>query len=168
MPLTMLKVPLVPLTLPTRLSCGWALTVVLLKLGALEAVPKLNVPARMSKAQGPVIAVDEGLSTSVQLAALLVIEMVLVPVGSALATRLVRVPRPASVSVVLIGATAVLVRPPPMINPPAPPSRVKLAPKSHPRSTGCGLDELLMMLPPGIIELPLSTKAPAPVLNTRS
>src|SRR5260370_37018272 len=81
-PLTMFNVPLVPVILPTRLSCGWPLTLMVLNFGALEAVPKLRVPARISRFHGTVMVADAALSMSVQLALLEVIERVLVPVGS--------------------------------------------------------------------------------------
>src|ERR1700704_765685 len=116
---------------------------VLLSLGALDAVPKLKVPARISKAQGAVICTEEALSISVQLAVLLVIAIVLVPPGSVLASRLVRVPVPDSVTVVLVGAVAVLVTPPPINKPPTPPSNVKFALKSSPRLIVCGLADKL-------------------------
>src|SRR5690242_11907588 len=68
-PLAMLKVPVPPVTAPIWLSLGVPLTLVVVNAGALEAVPKLNVPLLTSKAHGTVINADAALSASVQFAA---------------------------------------------------------------------------------------------------
>ena len=59
----------------------------LVKLGALEAEPKLSVPLLMLKTQGAVIGVEEALSSRVQFAPAVFIRTVFVPFGSVLASR---------------------------------------------------------------------------------
>src|SRR5262245_15738550 len=164
-PLTILNVPTVPLVIPTWLSCGSPLMDVLLSFGALDAVPKLKVPARISKFHGTVICADAALSMSVQFAVLLCMKIELVPPGSTLARRLVKVPRPDNVTNVLVGAVAVLVKPPPTSNPLTPPSSVKFALKSSPRLIVCGLADKFTMVPVGTIGLPFRMNDPAPGLK---
>jgi len=85
---------------------------------ALLPVPKLNVPAWISSCVGRTTGVAVALSTNVQFPLISVIARVLVIVlGSTLARRLVRIPRPASVRIELFAA---LVSPPPIFNKPVP------------------------------------------------
>src|SRR5215469_2568921 len=81
----------------SKSSDGRLCVMVLVKLGALEPAPKLNVPALIWKSHGRLIGSEDELSTKVQLALaeLRMTELVTVP-----ARRLVSVPVPASVNVV--------------------------------------------------------------------
>src|SRR5438552_1539683 len=109
----MLSTLVVFVTAPTTLSCGWPLTVVLVKVGALDADPRFKVPLLMLKTQGTTIGIEDGLSSNVQFAPELFMSTVFVPLGSVLARRLVRMPVPERL--IVLKTVAVLVRPPPMI-----------------------------------------------------
>src|ERR1043166_674622 len=158
-PLLMLRVLVVLVMLPTTLSCGWPLTVVLVKVGALEAEPKFRVPLLMLKTHGTMIGVEDGLSSNVQFAPEVFIRTLFVPLGSVLAKRFVRMPIPERLSV--LNTDAVLVRPPPMMMELLVAASASAALKSKPRSIVCGFAELLLMLPTGTMGLPFSTNAPA-------
>src|SRR5580692_2552113 len=82
-PLTMLNVAVAPDTLPTWLSLGELLMVVVVRFGALVLAPKLNVPLLISKAHGTVTAAELALSIRVQSAALSFSKKTLVPPGLA-------------------------------------------------------------------------------------
>src|SRR4051812_22340660 len=112
-PFTMLKVAVLLVVMPTWLSCGVPLTLVVVKVGALEPEPKLNVPPRMSRFQALVIGAEAALSIRVQFALVSVISRLLVPVP-VLKRRFVRMPFPASV--LLVKPLKLLVQPPPMIS----------------------------------------------------
>ena len=106
-PFTMFNVAGAPATTPMRELLAPA---VLDRMGALEPWPKLNVPLRTSNCTGVVIGAAAGLSTSVQLALLLTLRMLVIEFGSTAPSRLVSVPVPASVNV---DRLAVFVTPPP-------------------------------------------------------
>src|SRR5215469_15396962 len=98
-PATILRVPLVPATVPTWLSEGVLFGVVVFKIGALEPEPKLNVPLLIERTQGTVIKAEDTLFSKDQLA-LPVVAIMFVPPGLfAQLNRFVMTPLPPSVRV---------------------------------------------------------------------
>src|SRR5580704_2181021 len=80
-PLTMLKTPEAPDTVPAWLSWVAPLAVVVLRVGALRLSPKLNVPLLTEIIHATVMGKDKGLSAIVQLAVGLFSKSTLVPPG---------------------------------------------------------------------------------------